>query len=108
MAFLRLVEWFSEASTILGLRYANVGGVLSSTWTFIHGVACATCMESPPSDTWRELPPRSGDTFSSSASMTRSSSLPRSLVGCKLLADGGWTSTCWRNSLYWSWRLLDG
>ena len=28
-AFLRLVVWLSDASSILGFRYSNVGGVLS-------------------------------------------------------------------------------
>lgn len=79
MAFRLLVFWLSETSSNRGLRYANVGGVLSPIWTVFHGVAC---MDSPPNDTWRELPPRSGDTFSSWASMSRSSSMPKSCEGC--------------------------
>ena len=84
----RLLEvWLSEASYSSGLRYCKVGGVLSVMRADFCGVNCAAWMECLSDESWRELPPRSGETFPSWASMSRSMSALSSWR-CRIVVDG--------------------
>lgn len=73
-AFLRLVVWLSDASSIRGFRWWSMCGVLSTMRADFCDIACGAWIKCCSKDTCMKLPPCSGDTFSSWASMSKSSS----------------------------------
>ena len=73
-AFLLLVFWLSDASSIRGWRYVSMGGIVSAMRADFGEVSWASWSKCRSNDTWMKLPPCSGDTFSSWASMSKSSS----------------------------------
>ena len=92
-AFLLFVVWLSKASSIRGLRYCNVYGMLSAMRMDFCEASCATWSECLSNDTWMKLRPCFGETFSSWASISL-----YSLIWDFLLSQINiWITTTWSN-----------